>query len=102
MQRAQTFWSDIKKSELLLRRNNKEIKLVKVCYFVDQNLLSSFCCLLSAKLETKLYKSIKVPVVSYGFESCAVSLKEEQRLGVPENRLLRRILRPKLGEVTKG
>jgi hypothetical protein len=41
-----------------------------------------------------------MPVVSYGREIWSVALREEHRLRVFENRVLRRILGPKRGEVT--
>jgi len=39
-------------------------------------------------------------VVLYGFETWSLTLREERRLGVFENRMLRRILGPKSDEVT--
>jgi hypothetical protein len=41
-----------------------------------------------------------LPVVLYGCENWSLALREEHRLGVFENRVLRRILGPKRDEVT--
>jgi hypothetical protein len=41
-----------------------------------------------------------LPVVLYGCETWSLTLREEQRLRVFENRVLRRIFRPKRDEAT--
>ena len=46
----------------------------------------------------KKYKTIILPVVLYGCETWSLTLREECRLRVFENRLLRRILGPKRDE----
>jgi hypothetical protein len=43
---------------------------------------------------------IILPVVSYGCQTCSVTLREEHRLRVFENNVLRRIFGPKRDEVT--
>jgi hypothetical protein len=45
-------------------------------------------------------KTIILPVVLYGCETWSLTLREEHRLRVFENRVLRRIFRPKRDEVT--
>jgi hypothetical protein len=50
--------------------------------------------------ELKIYKTIILPVVLYGCESWSLTLWEEHRLRVFENRVLRRIFGPKRDEVT--
>jgi hypothetical protein len=47
-----------------------------------------------------LYRTIISPVVLYGYETWSVTLREERRLRVFENRVLRRIFGPKKDEVT--
>ena len=64
-----------------------------------QNLLSS--SLLSKNLNIKVYRTIILPVVLYGCETWSLKLREERRLRVFENRVLRRIFGPKRDEVTK-
>ena len=63
-----------------------------------QNLLSS--SLLSKNLKIKIYRNIILPVVLYGCETWLLTLREERRLRVFENRVLRRIFDPKRDEVT--
>ena len=43
----------------------------------------------------KIYKTIILPVVLYGCETWYLTLREEYRLRVFENRILRRIFGPK-------
>jgi hypothetical protein len=47
-----------------------------------------------------MYKTIIIPVVLYGCETWSLALREEYRLSVFENRVLRRIFGPKRDEVT--
>ena len=63
-----------------------------------QKLLSSH--LLSKNLKIKIYRTIILPVVLYGCESWSLTLREERRLRVFENGVLRRIFGPKRDEVT--
>jgi hypothetical protein len=68
------------------------------CYHSVQSLLSSL--LLSKNVKVKIYKTIILPVVLYGFETSSLTLREEHRLKVFENRVLRRIFGPKRDELT--
>ena len=56
--------------------------------------------LLYKHLEIKIYRTIILPVVLYGCETWSFTLREERRLRVYENRLLRRIFGPRRDEVT--
>ena len=58
-----------------------------------QNPLSSN--LLSKNLKIKKHKTIIFPFVLYGCETWSLTLREERRLRVFENRVLRRIFGPK-------
>jgi hypothetical protein len=58
--------------------------------------------LLSRNIKTKIYKTIILPVVLYGCETWSLTLREEHRLRVFENRVLRRIFGPKKDAVTGG
>ena len=49
----------------------------------------------------KIYRTIILPVVFYGCETCSLTLREERRLRVFENRVLRRIFGPKRDEVSR-
>jgi hypothetical protein len=48
----------------------------------------------------KIYRSINIPVLLYGCETWSLTLREEHRLRVFENKVLRRIFAPKRDEVT--
>jgi hypothetical protein len=52
-------------------------------------------CLLSRNIKVKIYKTIILPVVLHGCETWSFTLREEHRLRVFENRVLRRIYGPK-------
>jgi len=64
-----------------------------------QNLLSN--SLVSKNLKIKIHRTIILPVVLYGCETWSLTLREECRLRVFENRVLRRIFGPKRDEVTE-
>jgi hypothetical protein len=53
-------------------------------------------------VKIKIYKTIILPVVLYGCETLSPTLREEHRLRVVENRVLRRIFGPNRDEVTGG
>jgi hypothetical protein len=55
---------------------------------------------LSRNLKLKIYKTVILPVVLYECENWSVTLREEHRLRVFENRVLRRIFGPTRDEVT--
>jgi hypothetical protein len=50
------------------------------------------------KLKIKIYKTVILSVVLYGCETWSVTLSEERRLRVSDNRVLRRIFGPKREE----
>ena len=49
-------------------------------------------------MKIKIYKTIILPVVLYGCEAWSLTLREECRLRVFENRILRRIFGPNRDE----
>jgi len=56
--------------------------------------------LLSKNIKIKVYRTIILTVVFYGCETWSLTLREERRLRVFENRVLRGIFGPKRDEVT--
>ena len=52
------------------------------------------------KLKIKVYRTIILPVVLYGCKTWSRILREERRLRVFENRVLRGVFEPKWDEVT--
>jgi len=72
------------------------LRLENACYRSVQNLLSSR--LLSKNLKIKIYRTIILPVVLYGCETWSLILREERKLRVFENMVLRRIFGPRRDE----
>jgi hypothetical protein len=68
------------------------------CYHSVQNFLSSR--LLYKNIKIRIHKTIILPVVLYGCETWSLILREEHRLRVFENRVLRRIFDQKRDDVT--
>jgi hypothetical protein len=68
------------------------------CCLLVHSLLSSR--LLSRNVKVKIYKTIILPVVLFGCETWSLTLREENRLRVFENRVLRRIFGPKRDEAS--
>jgi hypothetical protein len=64
---------------------------------VLQDLLSS--SLLSKNIKIKIYRTIVLPVVLYRCETWSLTLREQHRLRVFKNRVLRRIFGPKRDEI---
>jgi hypothetical protein len=74
--------------EKIKRRRN-------ACYHSVQKLLSSRLLSKNLKIRIYVYKTIILPVVLCGCETWSLTLREEHRLRVFENRVLRRIFGPK-------
>ena len=62
-----------------------------------QNLLSS--SLQSKNIKIIIYGAMILPVVLYGCETWSLTMREESRLKVFQNRVLRRIFGPKSDKV---
>jgi hypothetical protein len=82
---------------LIQEEIKSRLKSGNACYHSVQNLMSS--SLLSQNLKIKIYRTIILPLVLYGCETWSLTLREERRLRVFENRVLR-IFGPKRDEVT--
>ena len=76
----------------------RRINMGNACYYSLEKILSSR--LLSKKLKVKQYKTIILPVVLYGCETWSLTLREERRLRVLENKVLRKIFGAKKDEIT--
>jgi hypothetical protein len=63
------------------------LNMGNACCHSVQSLLSSL--LPSRNLKVKIYNTIILPAVSYGCETWSLTLREEHRLRVFENRVLR-------------
>jgi len=74
------------------------LKSGNACYNSVQNILYSR--LLSKNVKIKIYRSVIFPVVLHGCETWTFTLREERKLRVFENRVLRSIFGPRRDEVT--
>jgi hypothetical protein len=68
------------------------------CVVISEILLSY--SYLSKNLKIKIYRNIILPVDSYGCETWSLTLREESRLRVFENRVLKGIFAPKRDDIT--
>jgi hypothetical protein len=57
--------------------------------------------LIPKNTKIRLYRTVVLPIVLYGCETWSLTLREEQRLRLFENRVLRGILGPKRDEATR-
>jgi hypothetical protein len=94
------FGTTVTNKNFILEEIKKRLNFGNACYHSVQNHLSSH--LLSKNVKIIAYKIIILPVVLYGREAWSLVLREEHRLRVFENRVLRGIFRTKRGEVTAG
>ena len=77
---------------------NRRINMGNANYYSLEKILSSH--LLSKKLEVNTYKTIILPIVLYGCETWSLTLREEHRLKVFENKVLRKIFGAKRDKIT--
>ncbi|KAJ4435247.1 hypothetical protein ANN_23825 [Periplaneta americana] len=63
----------------------RRINMGNACYYSVEKLLSSN--LLSKNLKVRIYKTVILPVLLYGCETWTLTLREEHRLRVFENKL---------------
>jgi hypothetical protein len=71
----------------------KRVKSGNASYHSLQDILSS--SLLSQNLNTMIYIAVILSLVLYWYETWSLTLREERRLKVSENRMLRSIFGPK-------
>ena len=74
--------------EIKLRLNSEN-----ACYYALQGLVSTQ--LLSKNIKLKIYKTLILPVILYGFDTWTLTLREETILQVFENKFLSKIFGPK-------
>jgi hypothetical protein len=85
---------------LIQEQYKRRLNSGNACYHSVHNVLSFH--LLSQNAKIKQYRTIILPVVLYWCETWPLTLREEHRLRVFKNRVLRRIIGPKRDEVTGG
>jgi hypothetical protein len=91
----------VRNQNLIQEEINRRLNSGNACYHSVQNLLSPR---MSKKVNITIYKTIILPVVLYGCETLCLTVMWEhtRRLGVFENRVLRRIFGPKRDKVIGG
>ena len=89
--------NNLNKSKFYSGRNKEQIE-VRECLL---SFGAEFCVLqfLSKNIKIKIYRTINFPVVLCGCKNWSLTLREEPRLRMFENRVLRRIFGPKRDEV---
>ena len=88
----------LKKQNYIQEEIKSRPKKMNACYHPVQNLLYSR--LLYKNTKITVYRNIILPLVMNGCEIWSLTLREERRRSVYENRVLRRIFGPKKDEVT--
>jgi hypothetical protein len=91
-------WMTVTNQNLIVEEIQRRLNSGNARYHSVQNLLCS--CLLLKNLKIRIYKTIILPVVLYECETRSLTLREEHRLRVFENSVLR-IVGPKRNEVTR-
>ncbi|KAJ4431656.1 hypothetical protein ANN_20255 [Periplaneta americana] len=76
----------------------RRINMGNACYYSVEKLLSS--SLLYKNLKVRIYKTVILPVLLYGCDTWTLTLREEHRLRVFENKVLRKIFGAKRDEAT--
>jgi hypothetical protein len=79
----------------------EEVKRLNVGSASSVNSKSSLY-LISKIINIKLYRTVILPVILYQYKICSLTVREEHRLKVFENRVLRRIFGPERVEVGGG
>jgi hypothetical protein len=90
----------IRNENLIQEEIKRRLNLGNACCHLMQNLLSS--CLLFKNIKIAIYITIILPVVLCECETWSLTLREEHRLSVFENRVLRRIFGLKMDEARGG
>jgi hypothetical protein len=83
---------------LIQEEIKRRLNSASACYHLVQNLLSSR--LLSKNVKVRIYKTTILPVVLYGCETWSLTARDEHKLRVFENKVLKRIFGPKRDRVT--
>jgi hypothetical protein len=85
---------------VISNRRTMRLNSENACYHSVQDLLSPPPLLENVKI--RIYKTIILPVVLYGSETCYLILRKEHRLKMFKNRVSMRMFRPKRSEGTGG
>ena len=98
MEQFRYLGTDVMNQNSIHEKIKSRLNSGNACCHSVQNLLSSN--LLCRGIKIKMYRTIILPVVLYGCETWSLALREECRLRVLENRVLRTVFGLKRDEVT--
>jgi hypothetical protein len=90
--------TNVTNKNLIQQEIKRRLNSGNACYHSAQNILSSR--LLSKNLKIRICETVILPVVLYGCATWSLTLREEHRLRLFENRVLRNIFGPKRDEGT--
>jgi hypothetical protein len=93
------FGTAVTKQNSIQEEIKRRLKSGNVYYSSVQNIL--FSSLLSQNIKTKITRTIILPVSLYGCETWSLTLREERRLRVFENTILKGIFVIKSGKLTR-
>jgi hypothetical protein len=85
---------------LIQEETKRRLNSGSACYHSVQNLFSSR--MLYKRVKIRIYQTIILLVVLYGFETWSLTFGEEHRLKMFENRVLRRIFGPQRDKIIGG
>jgi hypothetical protein len=92
------YWGTIVANQNLIQEEMKRILHSEhASYYSVQNLL--FTPLLSEYVKIRIYKTVILPLVLHGCNTCSLILREEHKMRMFQNRMLRRICGSKRDEV---
>jgi hypothetical protein len=98
MEQLQYLGTTVRNENSIQEKIKNRLQSGNACCHWMQDLLPS--SLISKNVKIKIYSTIILYCVCYGFETWSLTLREKRRLRVFENRVLRRIFEPKRDEVT--
>ena len=88
------------RNTILMNMTRYICKCLLTCVFNINTVYLLLSRLLPKNLKIKIYRIIILPVVLYGCETWSLTLREERKLKVFENMVLRSIFGPRRNEVT--
>jgi hypothetical protein len=89
VERLKYLGTTLKNKNSIQEEINSRLKSENAYCHSVQNVMSS--SLLSRDIKIRIYRTVILPVVLYGCETCSLTLKDGHRLKVFDNRVLRRI-----------
>ncbi|KAJ4440056.1 hypothetical protein ANN_08187 [Periplaneta americana] len=81
-------------------RNHNDVSLKLPLFYLEFLALKCASCF-QEKLKVRIYKTVILSVVQYGCETWTLTLKEEQRFRMFENKVLRKVFGAERDEVTR-